>query len=451
MDYPAATLNYLTAKKKWYVYVPVPAELREKFGRADLRRSTGTSDKKAADRKLHEIAKSIYAEFDKSRPNQFLGLIDKLHDLMAGPPEIYDLSKWLMQHPEAGPESRAHYVEELKIDLRRGVGIKQLVPSPTEPNVYVDRDGRERRDLIDQLEALLVKEGSKGDQPTFAKMAQTYIDQTNFTREQIKKQTILATNEFSTFLGPNNLLTEIAAKHLYAYAEHLSTTIGLAKTTIRGRIDKISLVFHEAMRKGLVPANPCLRLRHTGLGRDRESYKPFTKQELTAIFALDLPPQERLVLELLAMSGMRLDEVALLIWDEITEEDGIRLFDLTKRPTLRKNKGSLRKIPLHRSISLPQRGSPAQRLFDYTLNSDGKTTTASEKLMSYVRQVTEDPLKVLHSLRHTFKDSMRDVGVSKEISDFLSGHSSGDVAGRYGRGPSMKTRYEAISKLPSLW
>ena len=67
-----------------------------------------------------------------------------------------------------------------------------------------------------------------------------------------------------------------------------------------------------------------------------------------------------------------------IIWDEITEEDGIRLFDLTKRPTLRKNKGSLRKIPLHRSISLPQRGSPAQRLFDYTLNSDGKTTTASE-------------------------------------------------------------------------
>ena len=83
------------------------------------------------------------------------------------------------------------YVEELKIDLRRGVGIKQLVASPTEPNVYVDRDGREKRDLIDQLEALLVKEGSKEDKPTFAKMAQTYIEQTNFTREQIKKQTLL--------------------------------------------------------------------------------------------------------------------------------------------------------------------------------------------------------------------------------------------------------------------
>ncbi len=202
MDYPAATLNYLSAKKKWYVYVPIPAELRDKFGRADLRRSTGTADKKTAERKLHEIAASIYAEFDKHKPNQFLGLIDKLHDLMAGPPEVYDLIKLMVQHPEAGPDFRAHYVEELKIDLRRGVGAKH-VPSPTEPNVYVDRDGQQKRDLFDQLEALLVKEGSKEDQPTFAKIAQTYLEQTNFTREQLKKQTIRATNEFSAFIGVN--------------------------------------------------------------------------------------------------------------------------------------------------------------------------------------------------------------------------------------------------------
>jgi integrase len=449
VDYPAASLNFLTKKKKWYVYVSVPTDLREKFG-AQVRRSTGTSDKKAAERKLHEIAASIYADFDNARPNQFLGLLDKLQDLMKGPPEHYDLIKLMLTHPEYGPDNRANYIEELKIDLRRGVGM-QLVPSPTEPNVYVDRDGQQKRDLIDQLDALLVKEGSKEDQPTFAKIAQTYIEQTNFTREQIKKQSILATDEFAAFIGPDKPITEIAAKHLYAYAEHLSTTIGLAKTTIRGRIDRVSLVFHEAVRKGLVLANPCLRLRLTGLGKESEPYKPFTKQELASLFSLDLPPQERLVLQCLAMSGMRLDEVALLVWDELTEEDGIRLFDLTKRPTLRKNKGSARKIPLHPSLALPKRGSPTQRLFDYPLNADGKTTTASERLMSYVRQVTDDPLKVVHSLRHTFKDAMRDAGVSKETSDFLSGHASGDVAGKYGRGPSIKTRYEAISKLPVPW
>ena len=435
MDYPAATLNYLTAKKKWYVYVSVPAELRDKFGRADLRRSTGTSDKKAAERKLHEIAASIYAEFDKHKSNpklDWLKVAAKHFQILKG----HDVNL----HPD-DKESLNEVVDLVRMKLE----YIQALPSDRESAELVDT-------LMGQLGALESPLAPfKSGHLTFAILAQTYIEQTNFTREQAKKQTIQATNEFSAFIGPNNLLTEIAAKHLYAYAEHLSTTIGLAKATIRGRIDKISLVFHEAMRKGLVPANPCIGLRLIGFGKERESYKPFTKQELTSLFALEMPRQERLVLEFLAMSGMRLDECTLLIWDELTEEDGIRLFDLTKRPTLRKNKGSARKIPLHSSLVLPKRGAPAQRLFDYTLNSDGKTTYASEKLMKYVRQVTDDPLSVVHSLRHSFKDAMRDCGVSKEISDFISGHSSGDVAGRYGSGPSMKVRYEAISKLPSLW
>lgn len=398
---------------------------------------------------MHDVTAKIYAEFDQPRPNKFLGLIDQLHELMVGEPEEYDIYKHMMEHPELGSGMRVHYVDELKIDLRRGVGVK-LVPSPTEPNVYVDQNGRQKQELVDQLESLLVQEGTKEDQPTFASAAKNYIEQTNFTREQIKKQTIRATNEFSDFIGPK-LLTEIAAKDLYAYAAHLSSKSGFAKNTIRGRIDRISLIFHDAVRKGLTEINPCIGLRLIGFGKERESYRPFTKDEMKALFAQDIPAQERLVLEFLAMTGMRLDEATLLIWDELTEEDGIRLFDLTKRPKLRKNKGSARKIPLHPSIKLPKRGSPSSRLFDYKLNVDGKTTTASEKLMTYVRKVTDDPLKVVHSLRHTWKDLMRDAGVSKETSDYLSGHSSGDVAGGYGQGPSIKTRYEAITKLPSLW
>ncbi len=436
MDYPAATLNYLTAKKKWYVYVPVPSELRDKFGRADLRRSTGTADKKTAERKLHEIAASIYAEFDKHKPNHKL-------DWLRAAEKNFRILKGHEVNWQALPDDKESLNEIVNL-VRMKLETIQTFPSDRESAELVDT-------LTEQLDALdRPLAPFRDDQPTFAKIAQTYIEQTNFTREQLKKQTLRATNEFSAFIGPDKPLKEIAAKDLYAYSEHLSI-LGRAKGTIRGRIDNISVVFHYAIRKDLVPSNPCLGLRLIGFGKDREYYKPFTKQELKSLFALDLPKQERLVLELLAMSGMRLDEVTLLIWDEFTEEDGIRLVDLTKRPALRKNKESLRKIPLHPSINLPKRGAPSQRLFDYTLNSDGKTTYASEKLMSYVRKVTDDPLKVVHSLRHTFKDSMRDMGVSKEISDFISGHSSGDVAGSYGRGPSMQTRYDAISKLPCLW
>ena len=46
---------------------------------------------------------------------------------------------------------------------------------------------------------------------------------------------------------------------------------------------------------------------------------------------------------------------------------------------------------------------------------------------------------------------LRDVGVSKEISDFYSGHSSVDVAGTSYDGIGVDTRYIEISKARHPW
>ena len=42
---------------------------------------------------------------------------------------------------------------------------------------------------------------------------------------------------------------------------------------------------------------------------------------------------------------------------------------------------------------------------------------------------------------------LRDLGVSKEINDYITGHSQGDVASQYGAGPNIKKRYEALNGL----
>lgn len=448
MDYQAATLNYLASKKKWYVYVTVPRELQAKLGK-QVRRSTGTADKREAQRKLHDITTDIYAGFDDIGPDKFNSLVNELHELMGGPSDIYPLYQILIEDAELRQEAKVGLVKSLRDDVERYVGAK-LVPSPTEEGVHIIEKQGEKLRVIQRLEELLTSESAEDDRPTFSAASKVFIEQNNFTREHVRKQAVLATREFSNFVG-DKALVDIGPTDLYAYAEHLSSEIGLAKTTIRGRIDKVSLVFHHAVRKGFVPINPCIGLRMIGFGKERESYKPFTRDELTALFSLEMSDQERLVLQILALTGMRLDEAALLTWDEVTEEDGTALFDLTKRPQLRKNKGSARKIPVHPKLMLPPRGKTSERLFDYRTNVDGKTTTASESLMRHVRRITNDPLKVVHSLRHNFKDSMRDAGVSKETSDFLSGHASGDIAGRYGQGPSIRVRQEAITLLKAYW
>ena len=85
---------------------------------------------------------------------------------------------------------------------------------------------------------------------------------------------------------------------------------------------------------------------------------------------------------------------------------------------------------------------------EFPRDRDGKTQASSSKaLMPLVRNVTQHKSKVVHSLRGNFKDMLRDVGVSKEVNDFITGHGSGDVAGAYGTGPSLKVRGEAIERL----
>ena len=60
-------------------------------------------------------------------------------------------------------------------------------------------------------------------------------------------------------------------------------------------------------------------------------------------------------------------------------------------------------------------------------------------------------LKSAHSFRGMLKIMLRNAGVSKEISGFYTGHSSGDVAGASYGGVGVDTRYNEISKAQHPW
>ena len=67
--------------------------------------------------------------------------------------------------------------------------------------------------------------------------------------------------------------------------------------------------------------------------------------------------------------------------------------------------------------------------------------------MPFIHNVSADDRKVVHSLRGNLKDLIRDANYSKEINDFLTGHAQGDVAGRYGQGPSIAKRLEVLNSI----
>lgn len=72
---------------------------------------------------------------------------------------------------------------------------------------------------------------------------------------------------------------------------------------------------------------------------------------------------------------------------------------------------------------------------------------ASSALMKYVRAITQNERKVVHSLRHTMKDRLVLAGISQQIQDMILGHTSGNVSGIYGGNvASLEASHQGLTK-----
>ena len=149
-----------------------------------------------------------------------------------------------------------------------------------------------------------------------------------------------------------------------------------------------------------------------------------------------------------------LSDAALMTWERLAVYDGVWCFSLANdvEDVKVKNHGSMRYIPVPEALKPILGNGGKGRLFNYRIDQGGKAQAkASDSVMPYIRNVTKNDRKVAHSIRGNFKDFIRDLGVSKEINDFITGHAQGDVAGRYGKGPSMDKRLEVINQIEHPW
>jgi len=215
--------------------------------------------------------------------------------------------------------------------------------------------------------------------------------------------------------------------------------------------------FKFCIERGYVKVNPVADIDVGRRGIPVQTHLNYTRNELHTIFSHNWEPQERLLLSLLITTGMRLSEAANLSWERFSEDhdgiQGMRCFSLLNTSdeiVAVKNKGSMRIIPLHPDLVLPPKGTG--RLFDYKMNEDGLSShDAGRAINPTLQKLVPHPQKMAHSFRGTLKELLRDSGVSKEISDFYTGHSSGDVAGTSYGGVGVDTRYNEISKVRHPW
>ncbi|MDB9991390.1 hypothetical protein OAD94_02665 [Amylibacter sp.] len=280
-------------------------------------------------------------------------------------------------------------------------------------------------------------------------------------RDQDKKDTIRKLKKgvrlFVELIG-DLPLQDIDQTTVYSFMDkQLEARPNVSVRVLRDNNWSIRSFFKFCIEKGYVKDNPVSGVDLGRRGKPAQTYLNYTRDELHTIFSHNWKPQERLLLSILITTGMRLSETSNLSWERYSDDhdgiQGMRCFSLlnTSDETVAvKNKGSIRIIPLHPDLELPPKGTG--RLFDYKLNEDGLSShDAGRAINPTLQKLVPHPQKMAHSFRGTLKEFLRDAGVSKEISDFYTGHSSGDVAGISYGGVGVDTRHHEISKVRHPW
>ena len=435
-------------KNKWYVSMTVPFELRYILTN-QIRLSTSTTDKNEALKRLPELALELKNKISNATEQL---KIDSLKD------KVFSIAnklnrKDLIKNHNLDKEALLDILEELNIEAGLEVlDIGTFNIKKIKNNLKVAVTTRNRLDAktIDEesSKAEKILKEMRGTSNSFKHLANEWEKVNNWNREKTRKAYVSHIDKFSKVMGDIDL-ENINKVMLYDFAEFLAKNKS-SNQTIRNYLASIRAVLDYAERKGRIRVNPAFKLKLDTYGVSKKQRKPFPIATVKELFRLKLPDDIRLLWSIMVTTGMRLDEVALLSLNNLKEERGIRYFDLTNMKV--KNEGSARKVPipniLIKKIDEWTKDLSTERLFSYPLNADGKAqNAASKKSMRFVRKVTTDKDLVVHSFRHTFKDLMRNTGISKDLHDFITGHSGGDVASYYGEGYSLERRKEALDKV----
>lgn len=183
-------------------------------------------------------------------------------------------------------------------------------------------------------------------------------------------------------------------------------------------------------------------------------YQPWSLDELRTISAS--PPKRQDLYEVFLVglySGMRVNEIAALTWENVRKEQDIWYFDITQA----KSDAGVRQVPVHSSLGwllLRPRGADTERLWpDFNPHKRGKAKfrpgdDVSSKFGDYKRRLGfQSRLKSFHSLRKNVTKIAERKRIRINEWQEIIGHEKGLTFGKGGYNPdgiTLKMKQEAI-------
>ena len=236
------------------------------------------------------------------------------------------------------------------------------------------------------------------------------------------------------------------------FIRHLHSK-GNKTATIRRRINSLCAVFNFTYAEfDIDKRNPFMKLLIKGEGEDSKQRKSFSHSQLISGYEIAFVSKSKvkILMPILGETGCRLAEIIGLRVADIDLEKSL----LHIRPNLvrkLKTKSSERIIPLTDNARFALlkvlKCTDASWVFpQYIRGGSCYATHASNALNKWLKNEFEG--LTAHSLRHTFRDRLREVQCPTEIVDQLGGWSSMSSEGiKYGSGYSIKVLRIWMKKL----
>lgn len=247
--------------------------------------------------------------------------------------------------------------------------------------------------------------------------------------------------------------------------------VRVSTETIRKHVTAIRSVFSWALDRDYINKNPASKLapKREPCGPKR---LPFSQDDLLRIFdttnyAEYCRHKADYWIPIISLyTGARIEEIAQLHKADIRFEENIPVIEISPNNAAGKsddakrvkNQSSARIIPVHDSliksgllIFVEERTKEkGKRLFPQLKrnSNDRLSRTVSQRFARHLRNAgINDPKKVFHSFRHTFKDACRNAGIHEDVHDRLTGHTSSSIGRYYGQGHDMAVLQREINKI----
>jgi integrase len=176
-------------------------------------------------------------------------------------------------------------------------------------------------------------------------------------------------------------------QHFQAYSDHITMQPGLSKASKKTYMRPVQGLLNWCHGQDLLKVKTKIKGIYKGSAR---KLTPLTREELKVLYHLELSPRDRLVLRLLAETGIRAGELCTIVCDGIHNEKGRWVIEVTDRfPT----KTDPRSFPV---ANMPGEKPLGQELLDYA------KTHLDPELLNLGRQ------SILRTSRAPFNPLFRD-------------------------------------------